>query len=365
MARYHNLELEELIWKAQENSVEFSQLARRHIISALSALPDPWGQIGAQEFLSGIFPLGSSLSKAVLPRSDLENIRDTYKQLNLLHISERRLRAFLEKLVDPNIRNKEDQNKYVGTLNPILKQCGWELQATTEDMGRLFYSMHRIQQGVQGRPKNIIFASRIRPDLRFVDAINNDIEIVTHKDKVLVYDRPIPQAGLLWQNLQEWWADQCGLDPKSRETTVHLYQRLYESLPENSPPQRLFFTTYFKEHKDSFVNLPALLPEVWLHYDLQTIAQRGRDALLRQRMDFLMLFSHAERIVFEVDGAQHYSDNGVANPSKYARMAAADRELRLSGYHVYRFGGSELQGPKGEETIRRFFHALFRRHGQK
>jgi very-short-patch-repair endonuclease len=80
-------------------------------------------------------------------------------------------------------------------------------------------------------------------------------------------------------------------------------------------------------------------------------------------MDFLMLFSHAARVVIEVDGQRHYaSDTGRADPMRYADMVAADRELRLSGYEVYRFGASELAGTDGEARVREFFERLFRRH---
>jgi hypothetical protein len=34
--------------------------------------------------------------------------------------------------------------------------------------------------------------------------------------------------------------------------------------------------------------------------------------------------------------------DGRANPSAYAEMVAADRQLPLAGYEVYRVGGQEL-----------------------
>jgi len=49
-------------------------------------------------------------------------------------------------------------------------------------------------------------------------------------------------------------------------------------------------------------------------------------------MDFLLLFSAHERIVLEVDGQQHYSENNMVKPSLYAEMVAEDRRLRLLGY---------------------------------
>ncbi|GII32896.1 hypothetical protein [Planotetraspora mira] len=50
--------------------------------------------------------------------------------------------------------------------------------------------------------------------------------------------------------------------------------------------------------------LPALLPEVWLHWDPKTVRARGTEALLRFRMDFLLLLSRGQRVVLEVDGRQ-------------------------------------------------------------
>jgi very-short-patch-repair endonuclease len=100
-----------------------------------------------------------------------------------------------------------------------------------------------------------------------------------------------------------------------------------------------------------------------LHWDPKTVAQRGAAALLRFRMDFLML-AGAQRIVIEVDGAGHYADSrGYGDPARYATMMSADRDLRLSGYEVFRFGAQELRDPaRAEPTLADFFHTLFDRY---
>jgi hypothetical protein len=46
----------------------------------------------------------------------------------------------------------------------------------------------------------------------------------------------------------------------------------------------------------------------------------------------------------------------------YAEMVSADRELRLAGYEVYRFGANELVGDGAEARITDFFDKLFRLH---
>lgn len=75
-----------------------------------------------------------------------------------------------------------------------------------------------------------------------------------------------------------------------------------------------------------------------------------------------MLLSPVERIVIEVDGKQHYSDGDLSSPSKYSEMVKSDRELRLLGYEVYRFGGTELSEAACGSTVTTFFTNLFRKH---
>ncbi|MFJ4218199.1 hypothetical protein ACIP27_36510, partial [Streptomyces hydrogenans] len=84
---------------------------------------------------------------------------------------------------------------------------------------------------------------------------------------------------------------------------------------------------------------------MWLHRDHRTVRERGPQALLRFRMDFLPLLPHAQRIVLEVDGSQHHTRDRGRTPDtvKYAAVVAADRDLRLSGHEVYRFGHDELR----------------------
>ncbi|SEE62475.1 DUF559 domain-containing protein [Streptomyces sp. TLI_105] len=80
-------------------------------------------------------------------------------------------------------------------------------------------------------------------------------------------------------------------------------------------------------------------------------------------MDFLLLLPHRVRLVLEVDGQQHYSANGKANPELYAQMVSEDRQLKLSGYEVYRFGGHELDQNAGPRVVAGFFRELFGRYG--
>jgi very-short-patch-repair endonuclease len=61
-----------------------------------------------------------------------------------------------------------------------------------------------------------------------------------------------------------------------------------------------------------------------------------------------MLLPHDARVVIEVDGRHHSTRGGTPSLPAYAEMVKADRDLRLLGYEVYRFGANELVGPGGE-----------------
>lgn len=79
-------------------------------------------------------------------------------------------------------------------------------------------------------------------------------------------------------------------------------------------------------------------------------------------MDFLLLLPERQRIVIEVDGKHHFSEEGKPSLKAYSDMVSADRELRLAGYEVYRFGANEVVGDGLETKITDFFDKLFRLH---
>ena len=218
--------------------------------------------------------------------------------------------------------------------------------------------------GVAGDFKNLIFATTgLKPKIVFRDAINNDIEIVEKAKHCLIYDRPLEAHGLSWSELVDWWMAINGRlgDPEPAGRT--LYMRLSSSLA--SPPEHLLFKTYCALYGTRGFNIPALIPQVYLHYDpyirRDYVIQDGY--LNRQRMDFLLLLPGRQRVVIEVDGSQHYSDEGLPSPRKYSDMVSEDRALRLADYEVYRFGGYELASERsGEAILAKFFDRLLERH---
>jgi hypothetical protein len=307
--------------------------------------------------------LRAEIQQHVIRNPDDWSVDYLFERLGAYDCSDRRFLLFIEGLVSSDVRpDINEQERFANLVNDTLKSCGIELQITGTEGGYPLYSAIQIDKGVHASPKNLIFASQVKPDIRFRDAINNDIEIVTNAEKVLVFDRPIGTEGLCWTDLQNWWAVSQGM-PDDETAKRTLYKRLLESLPPNSPPQRLLFETYFKRFRGAIPGLPALLPEVWLHWDPKTVRERGVDALLRFRMDFLMLFPRNIRVIIEVDGKHHYSDElGRANAPAYAAMVKADRDLRLVGYDVYRFGGEELTSQSGPTAIIGFFERLLQRY---
>jgi hypothetical protein len=215
-------------------------------------------------------------------------------------------------------------------------------------------------RGVDGTLKNIIFsADGAKPRIVVSDALNNTIDIVEGADRCLIYDRPLPPGGLTWAELVSWWASVQSITG-DRAAAESLYKRLIRSLA--SPPEELLFRTYCERYADGESDVPALIPQVYLHYNPYTareLAAMNGLQLPRQRMDFLLLPGGPTRIVVEVDGKQHYAtDNGVASPTRYAEMVSEDRRIRLAGYEVFRFGGGELQGASGEQNVRDFFDKL-------
>lgn len=287
-----------------------------------------------------------------------------FDQLGAYDASDRRFALFLEGLASADVRPDEAaQRHFVTCVNEPLRGCGVELRETGSEGGYPIFSLVSLHAATKSRPKNLIFASPDKPDLRFRDALDNDVEIVINADKVLVYDQPLGNDGLRWNDLQQWWGDTEQI-VDATQAKRSLYQRLKASLPRNSPPQTLLFDAFFEGFRSAVPNLPALLPEVWLHWDPRTVKERGPDALLRFRMDFLLLLPQGVRVVIEVDGKHHYADTaGSADAQRYAQMVRADRELKLAGYEVFRFGAAELQVPTAKADVRAFFEALFKRYG--
>jgi very-short-patch-repair endonuclease len=343
--------------------LDLSVLARQgdrfiSLLESLWVLGDP-----LDLFTGGSTGLRSQIERHVLRNPGDWSAEDLFEQLGAFEAVDARFARFLEGLASAGVIPDEPaQRGIVAVVNPHLLAVGAELRETGADGGYPVFSVLPAGSARRWRPKNLIFASLAKPDIRLRDAVDNDIEIVGNADKVLVYDRPIGADGIRWRDLQDWWKETQQL-PSDDAAKASLYQRLLQSIPAESPPQRTLFQLYHEIHGSAVPGLPALLPEVWLHWDHKTARQRGLEAMLRFRMDFLLLLPHGQRVVLEVDGAQHYtSDDGRPDTAKYAANMRGDRDLKLSGYEVFRFGAAELH-PRGPARVllQTFFSDLFHR----
>ena len=367
-----DIPLDEAGRKALEaNEPPLTHITRRDIARALG--DDLAGERGTVEVVGRYFVLstpfedflesrGQSLRDQIDRHMDRNpgdwTVDQLFGEIGAFDCSNARFGALLEEAVHPLSRSGDDQAGTVIALNKILARDGYELVQEGELSGHPIFGFRPVVRGVGGRPKNLIFASRgPKPEIGFADAINNDIVILSGEESCLIYDRPIGASGLLWSELVSWWGEVTpGAD------AAKLGARLQESLASDA--ERKLFATYFKAYRSALGEaLPALLPQVYLHYDPAVVKTlRHRLPLPRQRMDFLLLLPSRQRVVIEVDGKHHFSENDLPSLKVYADMVSADRELRLAGYEVYRFGANELVGDGAEAKIKDFFDKLFRLH---
>jgi very-short-patch-repair endonuclease len=334
----------------------------------LAGEADLLGLVGRYFVLSDPFDglFGASSGKSLRDQIDQHMVRNfgdwsvelLFGEIGAFDCSRARFAAVLQDAVHPLARSGDDQVQTVAALNKVLARDGYELAADGEESGHPIYAFRSIVRGVGGRPKNLIFASRgPKPEIGFADAINNDIVVLSGEESCLIYDRPIGANGLLWSDLVTWWSDQ---EPAA--DAASLGRRLQQSLASDA--EKKVFASYFKAYRGTLGDaLPALLPQVYLHYDPAVVKTlRHRLPLPRQRMDFLLLLPSRQRVVIEVDGKHHFSEGEKPSLKVYSEMVSADRELRLAGYEVYRFGANELVGDRAEALIVEFFDKLFRLH---
>ncbi|MBD2095853.1 hypothetical protein H6F90_11905 [Trichocoleus sp. FACHB-591] len=369
--------IQDALWWIESKGIQrISKVTRYQISESLEGVRF-WGRFSLREFFAPILPTEASnsyftsvnpgndgyLSEGQFPPSRI-TVLDYLRQIGLENWPDQRFSQVIERLVHPEVQSADIQKQLVTQFNVILQREGFELHENGVQGGLPVYKVGRSSAGVTGLPKYIIFASTgPKPDIVIDDVLNMDIRVVRYAEQCLVYDQPPPNSDLTWQMLVQWWRTKAE-NSDDADLRSQLGKRLQASL--QSEPERLLFATYFREFKHRFGDrLPALLPQVYLHYDPRSRSERGEPVLARQRMDFLMLLRNAVRIVIEIDGVQHYSvQGGRASPQRYAEMVAEDRRIRALGYEVYRFGGAEFVNPESaNETIAAFFEDLFTRHG--
>lgn len=295
--------------------------------------------------------------------------------IDFLNLSDKQFMLFLEGYVNLHQSHQDDAD-LVEVINSYIAHDGFKLKIKDTIGDKNFYECISTRVGVRGQVKNIIFAAKYKPEIALNDALNNDIRITKNENECLVYNRSISSNGLMWSELVDWYADEYAIKPEDSEKM--LIKRLCECLDtsfkkngDKAGPETLMLEAYCKLKRELGVDLPALIPQVYLYYDPQTLKQRKCKLFEHQKMDFLMLFSHKNRVVIEIDGKQHYAEGNMASPKLYSEMMRAQREMSLCGYDVYRFGGYEFTGAESDTTVKEkviknlkmFFRRLFNKYG--
>lgn len=352
-----------------------SELTRRNLMDELLLMHYRIeGRLGLIDFLKRIWPLNDMSStdrrfndaegdiwQHMINNSDWNESELYFQRLKVEEIPDQMFLEFMEQISHPMVRSDiEEQNFCLEIINKHLSGDGYKLQEVGYISGYPLYGAINFRSGPRGNIKNLIFsADGYKPEIVITDSLENNIQIVRNGEYCLVYDKPIPQTGLMWRDLVNWWAEREGKE-KYRDAEKELFVRLKRSL--GSQPEILLFNSYFKCSHNADGNFPALVPQVYLHYDPYTMKQlKGEVRVSRQRMDFLMLLPSNIRVVLEVDGKQHYSEGDMSSPKLYSEMVCEDRNLKLNGYEVFRFGGYELTVETGEATVMEFFKKLLKR----
>ena len=363
---------------------------RHSIIDAIIAFGYVVGDLQYHEFAKKVCP---TLSDSVL--CDVARHMDRFDDypinylfdtiVDYINLSDEEFVYFIEQYVSPNINRTrwiEDEEKYerinnselVDLLNKYLEHDGYKLVIKDTIGDKNFYECISTKTGVKGSVKNIIFAAQYKPEIVFDDALNNDIRITKNAHACLIYNKPILRNGVMWSELVEWYAEEQKIvEDKEKSFLRRLCSCLDTSFKETgkkSGPETWMLQAYYELKQELKIDLPALIPQVYLYYDPLTIKQRGYKLFEHQKMDFLMIISHSARIVIEIDGKQHYSTNGAADPKLYSEMVKAQREMSLYGYDVYRFGGYEfINADTNTEAkklvikeLKQFFVRLFKKY---
>ncbi len=355
----------------EERDAPLTEITRRDVAKCFG--DDLSGERGLLELVKKYFPIDSMVTdfmsdttlEGLIDRHMLRNpgdwsVEELFANLGAYRCSRARFVQLIQDALHPLARRGNAQGTLAAAVRAVLLRDGYDCVAIGEQSGYPIFEIKPLSRGVSGTPKNLIFASTgPKPEIGFADAINNDIVVLSNEDSCLIYDRNIRRDGLLWSELVEWWSS---IDSASEDPAAALGHRLQASL--SSDAEKGLFNNYFRIYRPTLGKLlPALIPQVYLHYDPATVKNlRRRAGLPRQRMDFLLLLPNHRRIVIEVDGSHHFTRAGKASLAAYAEMVSADRDLKLSGYEIYRFGANELVGHGAAAAIQSFFDQLWSLH---
>jgi hypothetical protein len=102
----------------------------------------------------------------------------------------------------------------------------------------------------------------------FSDALNNDLKAIKNAE-ILSDLRPAAGRadGLTWRQLGDWWADHAGLTHLAEaQVWSNLLAGLHRSPGDNAGERRVL-EAYTRRYVAIGPDIPALIPQVYLHYD--------------------------------------------------------------------------------------------------
>jgi hypothetical protein len=190
-----------------------------------------------------------------------------FERLGCFEAPHPRFGRFLEALAAAKtLQDEPGQRRFVEMANVHLQPIGARLHEVGEEDGYPLFELIQTGQAPSRRPRHVIFATLVKPDIRVSSVLDGDLEVIDRAEKadeVLVYDRVVGNDGLRWRDLLSWWQETRGIE-NAADARAALFKRMRASLPKKSGGQDNLFWLYYDIYQHEPDGLPALLPEVWL-----------------------------------------------------------------------------------------------------
>lgn len=317
---------------------------------------DVFGKENAAKELSKVF-----LTEGIKDQT-FTSIDELFEALNVFEASTATFRKLLRNIANSSLRDESENRILISKINEVLQKDGMIL-ALDESKNYPFFKIKEQEYKPNKAPDYLIFgAIGTKPNIGISDALDGTVSVISDDGDPLTYDRKIIDH-LNWSDMEDWW-DEINIYPN-----LKLRTRLNNCL--DSKAEEIFFKSYFSLFQEKLgEKLPALIPQVYIAYDpMRAKDLEGGKTRIRQRIDFLMILPNLKRVIIEIDGKHHYArEDGRADTKRYAEMVKLDRDLRLRGYEVYRFGGAEFYNDQNTpednavSVVKDFFTALFKQH---
>lgn len=252
LAHAERMALQDVLWLGRHHvaipSRTRRELARDLNLSDHLVYPDRFltllGQLwdlGEDEFSvwgPHLGTLRSEIERHVIRFPDDWSTERFFEQLGAFEGPHPRFGHFLEGLASAAVLPDEQaQRRFVELANRHLQPAGAILSQDGEADGYRRFHLVQHGRGTARRPRNLIFATLGKPDIRFTSALDNDIEVAQSDDKVLVYEHPVGKEGLLWRDLVAWWQETRNI-PDHEQAARSLDSRMEASLPRSLQGRR-------------------------------------------------------------------------------------------------------------------------------